>query len=212
MDMKINKEILRRERELRAWTQSHLADVADLSMRTVQRIERPGDASMESASALAAALNMDVAVLLEGHVEVPEQKPLSSAPINHRLYKFWGVVGCFASVLIGLGWWSTASAEQVMINLSITTESGASTQGEMQFLNELGEPSEVKFDQQFRLLVTATRQAQHLLVSTEVYDFVDGEYQLISTPAILVADNEPAAIRLSTQSSGLLELDFRSDF
>ncbi len=44
MDMKINKEILRREREQRAWTQSHLAEVADLSMRTVQRIERTGDA------------------------------------------------------------------------------------------------------------------------------------------------------------------------
>jgi len=43
MDMKINKEILRRERELRAWTQSHLAEVADLSMRTLQGIERPGD-------------------------------------------------------------------------------------------------------------------------------------------------------------------------
>lgn len=64
MDMKINKEILRRERELRAWTQSHLAEVADLSMRTVQRIERTGDGSLESASALASALNLDLQVLM----------------------------------------------------------------------------------------------------------------------------------------------------
>ncbi len=35
MDMQINKHFLRQEREKRAWSQSHLADVADLSMRTV---------------------------------------------------------------------------------------------------------------------------------------------------------------------------------
>ncbi len=65
MDMQINKHFLRQEREKRAWSQSHLADVADLSMRTVQRIEHSGVASMESAKALAAALDLELAALVQ---------------------------------------------------------------------------------------------------------------------------------------------------
>lgn len=207
MDMKINKETLRREREQRAWTQSHLAEVADLSMRTVQRIERTGDASMESASALASALNLELAVLME----IPVVRN-GLAPAKPRRSNWWGVIGLLGSVVIALGWWSSASAEQVLISLSVKAESGSSTQGDMNFLNELGEQSEIKFDRQFRLLVTASRQDQGLLISTEIYDYIDGNYQLVSTPAILISDNESAAIHLNTQASGLLELDFKSDF
>lgn len=208
MDMKINKETLRRERELRAWTQSHLAEVADLSMRTVQRIERTGDVSMESASALAAALDLDVAALLAG---APEQIA-SSAPIKHRRYQLWGAVGCLASVLIGLGWWSTAAADQVMISLLVSTESGARTHGDMQFISEPGAQNEIQFDQQFRLLVSTAREPQGLLISTQVYDYIDGDYRLVSSPAILVADKQLSAIHVSTKSSGRLELAFSSDF
>jgi hypothetical protein len=121
-------------------------------------------------------------------------------------------VGILTSLIVSLGWWSTAAAEQVMINLSLKAESGASTEGEMQFLNELGAQSEVRFNQQFRLLVTAVRQNQGLLLSTEIYDFIDGDYLLISSPSILIADNELAAIHLDTHSSGRLQLSFKSDF
>ncbi|HTF96027.1 MAG TPA: helix-turn-helix transcriptional regulator [Cellvibrio sp.] len=207
MDMKINKETLRRERELRAWTQSHLAEVADLSMRTVQRIERTGDASLESAGALAAALDLELAVLMD----VPGRTDQALPAKPHR-YKLWGAVGLLSSAIIALGWWSNASAKQVMIGLSVKAEMGSSTRGELHILNELGVPSEIKFDQQFRLLVTVLRQDQGLLLSTEIYDYIDGDYQLVSTPAILIADNESAAIQLNTRASGRLEFDFKPDF
>ena len=208
MDMKVNKEILRRERELRAWTQSHLAEVANLSMRTVQRIERTGDASMESASALAAALGLEVATLLR---DAPEQVT-SSAPIKQHHYKLLGAVGCVASILIGLGWWSTAAADEVMIRLLVSTESGARTHGDMQFISEPGAQNEIQFNQQFRLLVSAAREPQGLLISTLVYDYIDGDYRLISSPAIRVADKQLSAIHVSTKSSGRLELTFNPDF
>jgi len=204
MDMQINKIFLRQEREKRAWSQSHLAEVADLSMRTVQRIERNGVAAKESAMALASALGMDLADLLI-------QSDASAKEYNSNRH-WWGLVGIVASLIVSLGWWSTAAAEQVMINLSVKTESGASTEGEVHFLSEPGEQSEIQFDQQFRLLVTAVRQSQGLLVSTEIYDFIDGDYRLISTPSILIADNEPAAIHIGTRASGRLMLDFKSDF
>jgi transcriptional regulator with XRE-family HTH domain len=204
MDMKINHKLLRRQREQRAWTQNQLAEVASLSVRTVQRIERNGIAAKESAMALASALDMDLADLLI------QSNSSSTRHTSHR--RWWGLVGILTSLIVSLGWWSTAAAEQVMINLSLKAESGASTEGEMQFLNELGAQSEVRFNQQFRLLVTAVRQNQGLLLSTEIYDFIDGDYLLISSPSILIADNELAAIHLDTHSSGRLQLSFKSDF
>ena len=50
-------------REERAWSQEHLADVSDVSVRTIQRIERSRPASFESVMAIAAAFNVDVTEL-----------------------------------------------------------------------------------------------------------------------------------------------------
>lgn len=63
--MKIDARTLRRLREERSWTQEHLAAVSGLSLRTIQCIEREGNASAESRLALAGALEVDVAVLTE---------------------------------------------------------------------------------------------------------------------------------------------------
>ena len=38
MDMQLSTEKLKQLREHRAWSQSHLADVAGVSLRTVQRV------------------------------------------------------------------------------------------------------------------------------------------------------------------------------
>jgi len=61
--MKINSSLVRQCREQRAWSQEHLAEVAGLSLRTVQRVEADGGASAETRMALAAAFGMDVAAL-----------------------------------------------------------------------------------------------------------------------------------------------------
>jgi transcriptional regulator with XRE-family HTH domain len=52
-------------RESRAWTQAHLAEAAELSLRTVQRLERTHAASAETLLAVAAAFAIDVATLSE---------------------------------------------------------------------------------------------------------------------------------------------------
>jgi transcriptional regulator with XRE-family HTH domain len=201
MDMQINKEFLRQCREQRGWTQNHLAEVADLSLRTVQRIEATGVASNESAMALASALDLKLSdLMLQRDAQLP---------INH-LRRWWHLAVVLTALLVSATWWTTASAEEVTINLSVKADSGSS--GDMQMLNELGKQSEVKFDQQFRLLLTANKQDQHLLISAEIYDFINGDYQLVSTPSILVTDNQEAAIHLNTQGSGLLKLAFKSDF
>jgi transcriptional regulator with XRE-family HTH domain len=56
--MMINAELVRDQRLTRGWTQQQLAEIADLSLRTVQRIENQGVASNESVSSLSAVLEV----------------------------------------------------------------------------------------------------------------------------------------------------------
>lgn len=51
---------VKKEREARAWPQRQLADATKLNIRTIQRLERDGTASLETIMAVAGAFNMDV--------------------------------------------------------------------------------------------------------------------------------------------------------
>jgi transcriptional regulator with XRE-family HTH domain len=62
--MMINAELVKDLRQRRGWTQQQLAEVADLSLRTIQRIENQGVASNESVSALSAVLDTPRETLL----------------------------------------------------------------------------------------------------------------------------------------------------
>jgi len=56
--------ILRKLRLQRGWSQEQVAEVTDLSVRTIQRIERGGQASLESAKALAAVFQVEVTTFI----------------------------------------------------------------------------------------------------------------------------------------------------
>jgi transcriptional regulator with XRE-family HTH domain len=75
MEMKINSQKIRQLREARGWSQEHLAEVAGLSARTVQRIESDGNIAPESRMALAAALGVEAASL----GLTPPTSPMSAA-------------------------------------------------------------------------------------------------------------------------------------
>lgn len=60
MEMQVSSQLIRSEREKRAWSQSHLAGVTGLGLRTVQRIEATGSASYESVAAIASVFSMTV--------------------------------------------------------------------------------------------------------------------------------------------------------
>lgn len=57
--MKIDNELVRKERNRRGWTQQHLAELCDCSLRTIQRVENQGLASHESISALCAVMELN---------------------------------------------------------------------------------------------------------------------------------------------------------
>ena len=89
--MKINGEAVRALREQKSWSQEHLANASGLSVRTVQRVEMENVASAETRLALAAALDVPVAVLMSA--------PLATdAPVARR-----GFEGVMRKTLLGLG-------------------------------------------------------------------------------------------------------------
>ncbi|MCH8478407.1 MAG: helix-turn-helix domain-containing protein [Wenzhouxiangella sp.] len=56
--MDVRGDMIRQLRMQRGWTQQQLAEIADLSLRTVQRVENQNVASNESVSSLAAVLEL----------------------------------------------------------------------------------------------------------------------------------------------------------
>lgn len=59
MDMKAKSSLIRKYRLDRMWSQEQLAEVSGLSLRTIQRLEARGSASLESIKALAAVFEVD---------------------------------------------------------------------------------------------------------------------------------------------------------
>ena len=60
MKMLLDKHRLITERQQRAWSQTQLAEISGLSLRTIQRIEKSGKASLESVKALASVYSLHI--------------------------------------------------------------------------------------------------------------------------------------------------------
>ena len=58
--MKINVSIILKLREEKAWSQEELASASGLNLRTIQRIEKNGTASLHSKKVLASALDLNI--------------------------------------------------------------------------------------------------------------------------------------------------------
>lgn len=62
--MEVNAQLLKEHRTSRAFTQQHLADACDVSLRTIQRVERYGVASNETLMSLSAVFEVEINTLL----------------------------------------------------------------------------------------------------------------------------------------------------
>ena len=61
MEMKVNRELIKALRVNKSWSQERLAEVAGVSLRTVQRVENEGAASLQTRVAIADALGVEPA-------------------------------------------------------------------------------------------------------------------------------------------------------
>lgn len=85
MEMRLNIEQLKQLRESKGWSQSHLADVASLSLRTIQRIEKSGYASPESIKAICAAYDIQVADVIQHENAVNKMEPTFLSVIKFKV-------------------------------------------------------------------------------------------------------------------------------
>ena len=128
MQLTADSPKIKRWREERHWSQEHLADIAGIGVRTVQRIERGDQASRESLMALAAAFNVDVTALTsDARAEAEENvRRQSTRKLAALRLSFWislasylfGMV-LFAGINMGTGssvmlwpaiWWTVGTA------------------------------------------------------------------------------------------------------
>jgi transcriptional regulator with XRE-family HTH domain len=70
----ISPDIVRSRRQQKSWSQEQLAALSGLSLRTVQRIEKGGKASLESKKALASVFEVAVAELTLGAEDSRRQR------------------------------------------------------------------------------------------------------------------------------------------
>jgi DNA-binding XRE family transcriptional regulator len=83
----------------RAWSQEHLAGLSGLSLRTIQRIEKRGKASMESKKALAAVFEVDLASLAPDP-EIVRKRQIDEAAL--RCVWAGGLIGLILGLVGGM--------------------------------------------------------------------------------------------------------------
>jgi transcriptional regulator with XRE-family HTH domain len=65
----------------RAWSQEQLANICEVSVRTIQRLENGEKVSFETLKAIATAFDLDVRDLTEGQTSIPEGKEAQKANV-----------------------------------------------------------------------------------------------------------------------------------
>jgi DNA-binding XRE family transcriptional regulator len=99
--MEVRGDIVKEMRIERAWTQAQLAELCDVNLRTIQRVENKGNASLETIMALCVTFDVKRQALFKVP-EVAEVEPARQNPVKAYLFIFICglVVGGGASTMI----------------------------------------------------------------------------------------------------------------
>jgi transcriptional regulator with XRE-family HTH domain len=95
--MNVRGELIKQLRIERGWTQQQLAEITDLSLRTIQRVENQSVASNESVSSLAAVMELSREQILSP-MENPELRRQAGRQAAWMLLLAVGV-----GILLGAG-------------------------------------------------------------------------------------------------------------
>jgi transcriptional regulator with XRE-family HTH domain len=191
MDMQIDSKRVRAERERRAWSQDHLAEVSGLALRTIQRVESSGNGSYETVKALAAVFECDVEALRPAAADAPGKAP---AP---RARRYWAAGAAAAAIATFAFFSRTATAGQVLLDVALTVNEH--TSGKHQLITAEGKDAEIRLEGQMRLIVTPSVNVDgSILLSIRLFE-ADGEsFKLVSEPKVLALDNTAAVVNLTS--------------
>ena len=206
--MQIDSNRIRTEREKRAWSQEHLAEVAGLSLRTVQRIESSGAASYESARSLAAVFEVDVAMLAPPVAQVmPVEQP---ATVRASRRPAW--VALAASVIAGVGGLFIAQqvrADQVMLDVDLSLNQKPLSQTQRMIVGE-GKDAEIRLEGQMRVVIKpAIAKDGSVLLSLRVDEFSKSDWVRVAEPSLLANDDDVATVSVSSPSGNVFRIGIR---
>jgi transcriptional regulator with XRE-family HTH domain len=204
MDMKLNSDLVRTQRQRRAWSQEHLAEVSDLGVRTIQRIESTGIGSHESALALAATLEVPLRDLLVVHAAQPETRTWWQ--VSRGRVAAAGLTGASVAALLLVA--RMVSAQQVLLDI------GVEVGGEemlSQLTTDAGADVEMRVDEAFRMTVLPTLQDDQVFLTTRIYEYTNGDYALIGEPKLLVADRNMASVEITSDTGQRFRVEIRPE-
>lgn len=97
MTMNVSPDVVKQLRVKRGWTQEQLAHLANVNVRTIQRIEKLGVCDLETRSALASVFQVDVQQL-DGEKKIEQATPKTQKRplIYQRVESGQGIVDIFA--------------------------------------------------------------------------------------------------------------------
>jgi transcriptional regulator with XRE-family HTH domain len=198
MDMKVDSAFIKAQREHRAWSQEHLAQVTGLGLRTIQRIESGGSASYESAQALAAVLGVAVADLRADEPTGPVLR------INVPLRPLLGVLA--AVVTGGALLVATRSfADQVLMDVSVALKTAipGSTgvdlrEWKTQFIVDEGtlvpNVNDMRLQELRFSIVPTLLPDGKILVEMQIFEQQGDAEVLVASPRLVTADGQEAAV------------------
>lgn len=95
--MQLNAATIRDLRLQHGWTQQQLADICDLSLRTIQRVELHGIASLETCKALAGAFDIE-----RSKLELPAETAPDQAVVTRTVPWWWLTATFLCGVGVGM--------------------------------------------------------------------------------------------------------------
>jgi transcriptional regulator with XRE-family HTH domain len=216
MEVKIDSSYIREQRERRAWSQEHLAEVTGLGLRTIQRIEKTGAASYESARSLAAVFGVDVADLRAMEAKVPAPPP--------RRLDGWSksFLGAFAALVTGgaLLYATQSVADQVLVDVStvinraVTSSTGVAGEevGEWktQFVVDDGtlvpNVNDLRL-KEFRFsIVPHVQDGGRILLEIGVFEQHGNEEIVLGRPRLIALDGETAEVAFDAGGARTLRI------
>jgi transcriptional regulator with XRE-family HTH domain len=193
--MQIDAKLIRSEREQRAWSQEHLAAVTGLGLRTIQRIEKTGAASFESARALAA--------VFERHVASLRMEP---RPSVERLRLVRPALGAAAGLFVTFGalvFAPAGRAAQVMLDVGVSLNDDQVASSRL--ATDENVDAEVVVDDLLRLLIAPSIEPDgQIKLAAKIFEYRNDGYSLVSEPKLVTPDGERTEIRFASESGQTL--------
>jgi len=206
MDMQIDASKVRAGRERRAWSQEQLAEVTGLSMRTIQRVESSGSASFETAKAIAAVFESDVASL-QPQVEVPVVA-LPSALAPAPRWRYLGLAASLTLAALGVLFMRDAHAGEVM--LDVVLKRNSIELGQHQLVATEGKSAEMRHEGEVRLFVSPlVTEDGSILLSMRIEEPSGTRWVEIGEPRIMVLNGNEGQVKVTSPKGNVYQISIR---